>query len=543
MRWHAPFIVIVGLAAASAALLPASVGSQPADPCAVPAATTTGAIRGMLHDDSQTCSWHGIPFAAPPVDGHRWQAPIPPEPWEGIRDGSQWGARCMQKKHAFERFMNRDPSGQMSEDCLYLNVWSPHERGDGPYPVMVFMHGGGLGMGTANTPMYWGDRLAQGGDVVVVTPNYRLGALGYLALESLAAEDPDGSTGNYGVMDQIAALQWVHDNIAAFGGDPHRVTIFGESGGSWSVCTLLASPPAQGLFHGAILQSGACQKVRSLDDGFEWSGGVAESLGCEADDLDCLRALPAKRIAARQPMPSFSAISYSAHIDGHVLAGDPVAEMEAGRFNRVPLVAGTTRDEAQMLIPGPERRVKKASPLHYQRGIARLYPLDDGAVAQLALLYPLEQYDDSPYLAYSAMVTDEVFACPTREVAEAFARHDQPTYVYRFAYDDHRMASQWGAHHAVDLPFTFDALGRPPFDAFFSDRQVQQAQPLARELSSRWTTFAHTAVPHHGHDTAWPRFDPTAPRLLLIDHQSAAVPLDDDDRCAFWATHRVRASF
>ena len=275
------------------ALMP-GLGFAQGGPCEAPVATEAGVLRGV--EDDGACAWLGIPYAEPPVGERRWRPPASVEPWEGIRDAQGFAPRCAQK--GIMETINFDPSHERSEDCLYLNAWRPRQV-EGPLPVMVFFHGGGLFGGTANTPMYHGHGLAQGGDVLVVTVNYRLAIFGFLATEGLVEEDPNGSAGNYGLLDQVAALKWVQANAAALGGDPERVTIFGESAGGWSVCNLMASPLAEGLFHGAIMQSGGCRAVTSMERGVAYGATVSEHLGCDAKDPDCLRGLSTR--AGRRP--------------------------------------------------------------------------------------------------------------------------------------------------------------------------------------------------------------------------------------------------
>ncbi len=501
-----------------------------AQPCDVPVSTDAGLVVGV-EDGSDTCAWRGLPYAAPPMHELRWRAPIPPEPWEGVRDGSVWAPRCVQPNGVFARFVNQDPSGQMSEDCLHLNVWRPRQIED-DLPVMVFLHGGGLGMGTANTPAYWGDRLAAAGPVVAVTVNYRLGTLGFLALPALSAESEPSTTGNYGLLDQVAALQWVHDNIASFGGDPERVTVFGESGGSWSTCTLLGSPLAAGLFHGAILQSGACQHVTTLEEGYRQGRELAEVFGCEPDDLQCLRSKPAKQLAKRQPMPTFSAVSYAPHIDGYALHGMPVDELLVGRGNAVPVWAGFTRDEMLMVVRMEERALTRLKAEEYESGIVELYPTLSAEAPRLAELYPLSDYPDLAW-AYGAMVSDEGFVCPTFEVASALVSQGQPVFLSRFDYDEHRMAPRWGAHHAVDLPFTFDSLDRKPFALFFTRAQRNRAQGLAKAHNALVASFAGDLP-----ETLSP-LDPDEPSMTVIDLDgTSTAPFERTEQCRFWFDHR-----
>ena len=248
------------------------------DTCTEPVKTGSGFVRGVKSQDTATCSWKGIPYAAPPVGELRFRAPQPAPAWSGVREAFGPGPQCMQV------LARGDARKNMSEDCLYLNVWRPQKSG--VFPVMVWIHGGGYIMGSggqgATGMTFDGSRLAEFGDVIVVTINYRLHAFGFLADPALRDEDPNHSTGNYGSLDQVAAIRWVHDNIAQFAGDPEKVTIFGESAGGWSICTMLATPLNQGMFQRAILESGGCTKSEDLDQGYERVSAeafTAEDLG------------------------------------------------------------------------------------------------------------------------------------------------------------------------------------------------------------------------------------------------------------------------
>jgi para-nitrobenzyl esterase len=261
IKFAAVFLVIVLIMAAGA--------SWADEVCSEPVMTVSGPVRGKDDPGSYTCVWKGIPFAAPPVGELRWQAPQPAPAWEGVRDAYEYGSPCMQVP----------ASDHMSEDCLYLNIWRP--RKSGVFPVMLWIHGGGYIMGSGD--IYVGTSLAEFGDVVVVTTNYRLHAFGFLAHPSFREEDPNHSTGSYGSLDQVAAIKWVHDNIAAFGGDPGNVTIFGESAGGWSICTMLATPLNRGMIHRAILESGSCKKSKDIEEGYVQTRSIAKRVGCEPE--------------------------------------------------------------------------------------------------------------------------------------------------------------------------------------------------------------------------------------------------------------------
>jgi para-nitrobenzyl esterase len=299
---------------------------------AKPVMTDAGALDGTV--DKGLLIYKGVPFAAPPVGEHRWREPQPVQPWKGIRIANQFAPACMQNTVS----MPGETPPPVSEDCLYLNIWAPKRRVR-PLPVLVWIYGGGYNSGSASMPLYWGDRLSRRG-VIVVTVAYRVGPLGYLAHPALTHESPHHTSGNYGLMDQIAALQWVHTNIRAFGGDPNGVTIAGQSAGSMAVSMLMASPRAKGLFQRAIGQSGGLFEPLQLApfyllanaerDGEQYAAAVA------AQTLEGLRKLPAKDLIG-------GAAAHVTHpvIEPYTLPASPYEVFAAGRQNDVPLLLGS----------------------------------------------------------------------------------------------------------------------------------------------------------------------------------------------------------
>ncbi|MGI5860505.1 MAG: carboxylesterase/lipase family protein [Myxococcales bacterium] len=500
--------------------------------------TRLGPVRGMEQGDS--CAWRGLPFAKPPVGGLRWKAPQPPEPWQETRDATQWAARCMQSDSPLAGQIAADPSGRMSEDCLYLNVWRP--RREGRYPVMVWIHGGAYAHGTANTPTFWGDRLAPGQGVVVVTIAYRLGNLGFLALPALEAESPEGMTGGYGTLDQIAALRWVRANIEAFGGDPTDVTIFGESAGGWSVCTLMASPLSRGLFERAIMQSGGCQMVSTLEAGFARGRELAAKLECPPDDLACLRAVTAERIVEASPSPTFTRITYGPHIDGDLLLEPPIETLRQGAGARGPLLAGTNRDE---LLLNAVSLPPLVGPLEaaYDSIVEQVLGLSAEDADALVALYPLSEFGDQPGRAIAQMVTDEAFTCPTLEAVEAVARSGGQAWLYRFDFDQLNLPAVSGAVHGAEIGLVFGTPDRPFSDTFFGEEQRAAAQPLAAAMQAAWASFAKRGAPRAKGLPEWPAYAPSDPRLMALDLESRVEPVRSRPRCAWWAEHDLELRF
>ncbi len=451
-----------------------------------------GRLVGRLADG--VVSYKAIPYAAPPVGPLRWRAPQPAAAWTGERDAGQVGAICIQPP------ANGDPGVgplPMSEDCLTLNVWTPADRGARPRPVMVWIHGGGYNNGSGTAGLYDGTNLSKRG-VVVVTVNYRLGRLGFFDHPALAVERVPGEpAANYGLMDQIAALAWVRDNAAAFGGDPGNVTIFGESAGGVAVTQLMVAPSARGLFHRAVVQSGMGRQrsaglaldrpgrpsARSL--GRAWAQGAGLPTEATADDL---RAVPAERLLS--PMPAF--YSDNLIVDGVVLSEDVVEAFAAGRQAPVPLILGANSAEFWWLRPSD----------------AGAYGRTDDAMtgaehdALLAAYGGPEGYDQH-------VVSDLVFNEPGRHLARLHAAAGHPTYLYRFdVVPGSNPEPGGGATHASERPYVFDNLhtvGRP-----MGERDDRAATAMA----DYWTTFAATGNPDGPGRPAWPEFGAERDRLL-----------------------------
>ncbi|MFC5342471.1 carboxylesterase/lipase family protein [Brevundimonas staleyi] len=438
-------------------------------------------------------SFKGVPFAMPPVGPLRWRPPVAPINWEGARDAGSVGAICIQAP------ANGDPGvgpGTPSEDCLTLNVWTPRERA-GALPVMVWIHGGGYNNGSGTPPLYDGTNLARRG-VVVVSINYRLGRLGFFDHPALAFERAPGElAGNYGVMDQIAALQWVRENIAAFGGDPGQVTIFGESAGGAAVTQLMVAPSARGLFHGAVVQSGLGRQrsalladdrpgrpsAQTLGDIFARSAGLGA-----ATTADALRALPAERLLT--PMPSF--YSDNLLVDGTVVPEDVIEAFAAGHQAPVPLMIGANSAEFWWIRPTD----------------AGAYGRTDDVMTDAEYDALVAAYEGQA--GYDAhVVSDLIFNEPARRLARLHAAAGQATYLYRFdVVPESNPEPSGGATHASERPYVFDNLhtvGRP-----MGERDALAATAMA----DYWTTFARAGDPNRVEHPAWPEFGAAPDQLL-----------------------------
>jgi len=475
--------------------------------------TSNGCVRGAAQDALRV--FRGIPFAAPPLGALRWKLPQPPAKWD-VRDAMAFGPSCPQLASP----LNKDLVS--NEDCLTLNVWAPKDAAQ--LPVMVWIHGGGLVQGGAAQPTYDGARLAADGKVVLVSINYRLGPLGFFAHPALTAEDTEHhASGNLGIHDQIAALQWVQREIAGFGGDPHDVTIFGESAGAESVCTLMASPLAEGLFARAIIESAPCpsygKALRPLHAGKPESAEdqgvrVAKAAGCDgADALACLRKkTPDELLRASPAALGFlgKGEHYGLVVDGWLLRDAPAALLAAGKLADVPVMIGTTKDEATLFTA----KLRLRLPAVYARIVKRIFPAGADRVLKI---YAPERFG-SPKQAFDALVTDVVFTCPARRAARALQA--KKPHVYRFVFAHARDATL-GATHGSELPFVFGTVKQPSADE----------AALARAMVGYWTRFAHTGDPNGRDAPAWLPYAPNTDVYLELAPRIATRANVDSAGC------------
>lgn len=458
----------------------------------------SGAETGVENDIRV---FKGIPYAAPPVGDLRWKPPQPVKSWEGVWECTEFGSACPQNPYPEGSFYYREPA-PMSEDCLYLNVWTGAESADEKRPVMVWIHGGALTRGSGAIPWYDGTALAQKG-VVVVTINYRLGPLGYFAHPALSDESEHDSSGNYGLLDQIAALEWVQDNIAAFGGDPDRVTIFGESAGSWSVCYLMATPLARGLFDRAIGQSGGCfapmhhlKEAKFGHESAEQRGlAFAEALGVsgEEDALEKLRAKSSDEILeafAQQRGTSWS----KPNVDRWVLPAQVYKTFAMNQQNDVPVIVGSNADEGTSLFGAYAPRTKAVFETMTKQKYGALYEA-------FIEVYPVES-DDDVRDAYLASMRDEYFTWEMRTWARMMSMFAVNAYVYYFTHVPPRPdKDEYGAYHAAEIPYVFDNIKVTGLPNEKADHQ------LAETMSDYWVNFAKTGDPNGEGLPHWPLYD------------------------------------
>jgi para-nitrobenzyl esterase len=486
-----------------------------------------GPVRGLVAPDYRV--FHGIPYAAPPVGPLRWQPPRPAPRWAGTLDASKPGPQCIQDT-------GRDPKEgkPTSENCLTLNVWTPSPgHGTEKRPVMVWIHGGGFVNGSGD--IYYSRWLAGKGRIVVVTINYRLGALGFLAHPALGAP---GDIGDYGLADQQAALRWVRDNIGAFGGDPAKVTIAGESAGGMSVCDHLVAPGSAKLFHAAIIQSAPCQAQADLATAQRISLDYAAKAGCAdpATAAVCLRALPATVLARTL---WYSHIGDSDALSGPVvgtatLPVGPVAAIAAGSAARVPVLIGTNHDEFTLFAALRYLHVGHGIRLNeYPHVLADIFGTDGKAVLAR---YPPDHYGGDVSLAYAAAVTDGVFACVADRMADALGR-SAPVYAYEFD-DPHAPPPDLlqhtpfplGASHSLELRYLFNVGGAPPLDP--------AQRVLSDQMIKYWSRFVTTGAPQAPGQPRWPVMggDPGRWMSLRPDGSRVITTFAESHQCPFWAS-------
>lgn len=493
--------------------------------------TSAGALRGALEDG--TLIFRGIPYAEPPTGDRRFRPPEDKTCWSGVRDALEFGHDCPQIP------LLGDGEVEGDEDCLVLNVWAPAApRPDGKLrPVMFFIHGGGNFFGSsdmvlAQVNLYDGKALSKQ-DVVVVTINYRIGALGFLAHPDLMGEAGGAGGTNWGHLDQLAALRWVQANIAAFGGDAAQVTVFGESAGGMAVCALLASPLAKGLFSAAIMESGGCTASTPAQR-LPLASRIVAEVGCTgaADVPACLRQVPAsayvKAVTLLENLNHFGYgldLAFEAIIDGHLLTEPPLDSIAAGRFNKVPFMIGSNTDEFELFaLMIPQSLFSSCS------AYTSLIRGELGSAADMLLAaYPCTR-DQDAHAAFVALATDGLFTCPAREIARVMVKQ-VPTYRYLFSYvraDPFFKALR--AFHSSELAFVFGSYVHPSYTPPASE------DALGDQMQRYWARFAEAHDPNGpkspndpsgaagagrgmtaSSTVSWPAYDPAADDALRLD--------------------------
>lgn len=487
-----------------------------------PVNVTGGAVAGVHQGDLSV--FKGIPFAAPPVRELRWRAPAPVVPWQGVRITDRYSPMCLQalrsKNSVF--YLGEEPS---SEDCLYLNVWSPQPRPDAKLPVMVFVYGGGWTIGSGSLPLYSGEGLARKG-VVAVTFNYRVGALGFFAHPELTAESKRGASGNYGLMDIAAALAWVRDNVAGFGGDPGNVTLYGQSAGAVAISLMETSPLARGLYHRVIGQSGGYAlggATPTLVQAEQQGVALAEKL--KAPSLQALRDKGGDAIVAADP-------ASRPNVDGYVLPKSPDEAYRAGEEARVPALVGSNADEgtAYPVVMSAAAFVDDARKRYGARADA------------LLALYPASTEAEARKSSYE-LHRDRLFASAVRSWARDQSRV-APVFVYHFshhqpfaeglAYQQQNPASALGAYHGSEMAYAYGALDTLNWNGAVRN-WTDADRKLSELMSNYWVTFAKTGNPNAAGLPAWPPYDPAREQVMLFGDSAGAGDLPNKAKLDFFA--------
>jgi para-nitrobenzyl esterase len=459
--------------------------------------TRYGKVQGSKQGSISV--WKGIPFAQPPTGQRRFRAPQPPEPWTGVREATAFGPRAPQEPGAMENIAGGAAElPPISEDCLYLNIWSPGADQE-KRPVMVWIHGGAFTFGSASEPWYDGTSFAANHNIVVVTLNYRLGILGFVSLNDLAGEDA-AYTGNCGLLDQIAALEWVRENIAAFGGDPDQVTVMGESAGAISIGTLLGMPAAHGLFQRAILQSGAGSDLTTRPRATQVAQALLAKLGLQTTQLSALADAPLEALLKLQPelgREFGGMLAYSPIIDGTTLPQHPSAMIAQGSAANVAILAGTNRDEWRLfalMSGGPKVDAEQLKQI-----------FGEAAKAALAM-YTQARADTSPELAWIDLMGDLVFRMPVIRLAEGQVRQGASVWMYRFDWESPAFfGGALGAAHVVEIPFVWNRLDTEIARRFTGDSPTRQL--LADLMHASWAAFIRSGNPAIASLPTWLPYD------------------------------------
>ncbi len=483
--------------------------------------TPHGKLRG--HDRGGHLAFLGIPYARPPLDALRFMAPQPLDGWSGVREGLAFGPCAPQDPLAAPGFRADGPE---SEDCLYLNVYTPAADA-ARRPVLFWIHGGGFSHGSGTQPSYDGGPLAERGDVVVVSINYRLGALGYLYLGQHGGERW-GAASNAGQLDQIAALRWVRDTIAAFGGDPEQVTIFGESAGAVAVATLLAMPDARGLFTKAIAQSGTANRLGGTENGAAVATRYLRTLGIPDADPAKLRAAPVDALLRAQgPRGPLSPL-----VDGRTLLQRPIAVVREGLTREIPLLVGTNRDEQKLYVQVPRAAIDDAELERQVR--AQLPQAAADRADDLITVYrksrAVRGLPSSNCDVIDAVQTASRFRIPATRLCEAQLAHQPRTFLYQFDWESPARRGELGACHGLEVPFVWGTVGKngnPRFTGVGPDAQL-----LSEQMMDAW--IAKTGDPSHPGIGAWPAYSTRSRHTMIFGRRSSAEAAPFEEERAAW---------
>jgi len=475
----------------------------------------SGALKGVIAGG--VVAFKGVPYAAPPTGRNRWRAPQPAAPWKGVRPAAEYAADCMQLPFPSDAA----PLGtKPAEDCLYLNVWTPVQRPAGKLPVMVWIYGGGFVNGGSSPAVYDGTHFAESG-VVLVSFNYRVGRFGFFAHPALTKEDPTALLGNYCFLDQIAALQWVRKNIAKFGGDPGKVTLFGESAGGGSVLTMMTTPLAHGLFEQAIVESGGgrtgigpMRRVRestpNLPSGEAVGMAFAEKAGIKGEDaaaLAALRDLSAERVCDRLNMASMGSPTYAGPmIDGKIVVETPEQAFLAGHAMKIPVIAGANSSDIGF---------------SFAKNMDELFAPFGSHAAEARALYDPGQSGELRKVG-TLVAADRMMIEPARFVARAVAASGEKAYEYRFSYVAESLRKSWkGAPHATEIPFVFDTVA-----ARYMKDLTPADEATAKAALAYWVAFAKTGNPDGEGRPHWPAYNANDDQLMNFTNDGPVAERD-----------------
>jgi para-nitrobenzyl esterase len=501
--------------------------------------TTSGKIRGAVRDG--IAEFKGVPYGAPTGGRNRFMPPQKPEPWSGVREAHAWAGHAPQAASGARRpehatLLGAQDTVPESEDCLTLNLWTPALDG-AKRPVMVWYHGGAFSYGSSNGDRLRGTSLARRGDVVVVTVNQRLNIFGHLHLGDLGGPEYAQSA-NAGTLDMVAALEWVRDNVARCGGDPGNVTIFGESGGGGKVSTLLATPSAKGLFHRAIVQSGAAIRLNERARANRLAEAVLRELGVQRGEINQLQSLPAARLIGAiepalkslgpPPQPLFDRYDFGPMVDGAVVPAHPFDPVAPAMSDPVPLIVGGMKDEmALFLAPDDKVYNRTLSDAELEARLRRIAGADTPRVLETyRRLYP--KYNPAELL--TAATTDANFRIRSLLMAERkAARGAAPVYMYSFDWESPLFEGRMKAFHGFDVAFTFDTL-----DYVGSTDRGPVARRLAATMSATWAAFARSGNPDNPAIPHWPAYDKSARATLILDAECRVVPDPGAETRVLW---------
>ncbi|MFX1364919.1 MAG: carboxylesterase/lipase family protein [Promethearchaeota archaeon] len=470
--------------------------------------TTFGKIKGYTENNLEI--FKGIPFAKPPIDELRFKPPQVKKSWEGVLETMEFGPCAFQAYSDLTKLTGKlQPE---SEDCLTLNIWTPGIDNK-KRPVMFWIHGGGYLIGGSRAPTYDGAPLAQRGDIVIVTINYRLGIFGYLYVP--------GETANVGQLDQVLALKWVHDNIDKFGGDPNNITIFGESAGAYSVITIAAMPIADGLYRRIIAQSMPTINPKVSE---QVSKDILKALGIKEGDFDALRKIPTEEIMKVQnEITKKGGLVFRPYIDGDIILAHPLTLFKEGKLKNIDLMMGTNLHEAKLFtaLNPITREIKDEKAII---GYLSTYGINSEKARNIMDIYKEAQPElllNNPKELLDSIATDLMFRVATLQMLEAQSQFQQNTYNYLFTWESKAFNGKYGACHALELPFVFNTLDQPGMLLLLGD--VSDVENLPENMMDAWLSFARTGNPNHDGIPKWPAYDKEKRATLLFGKECKVV--------------------